>query len=92
VVGGVDPGRVVDGVGVDATAAGGEGDTAGLGEAEVGALADDLDPHLAGVDAEGVGGLVADLGVGLGRGLHIGADAAEIEQFGRRLEDGASSG
>ena len=70
----------------------GEGDAAGLGEAQVGPLAHDLDPQLVGVDPQGVGALVADLGVGLGGRLHIGADAAEIEQFGRRLEDGAASG
>ena len=37
---------------------------AGLGDAEVGALADDLGADLAGVDAERVVGRIADLGVG----------------------------
>ena len=68
-----------------------ERDAAGLGQAEIGALADHLDAQLGAVDADGVVGLVADLGVGLGRRLHIGADAAEVEQLGRRLEDGAAS-
>ena len=42
-------------------------DAAALGQPEVAALADDADPQLAAVDADGVVGLVADLGVGLGR-------------------------
>ena len=68
--------------------ASGELDAAGLGEAEVGALADHLAAQLAAVDAHRVVGLVADIELALGRGLHIGADAAEIEQFGAALEDG----
>ena len=61
------PGRVVDGVGVDAAAVAREFDASGLGQAQVGALADHLDPQLDAVDADGVVGLVADLGVGLVR-------------------------
>ena len=92
VVGGVDTGRVVDGVGVHPAAIRGKGDAARLRKAEVGTLAHDLDPQFRGVDAQGIGALVADLGVGLGRSLHIGADAAEIEQVRVRLEDGAHQG
>ena len=87
-VGAVDAGRVVDGVGVDAAPCLGEGDAARLGQTEVGTLADHLGAQFAAVDADGVIGLVADLGVGLVRCLHIGADAAEIEQFGRGQQDG----
>ena len=41
-------------------------DAAALREAEVAALADDAAAQLAGVDADGVVGLVADVGVVLG--------------------------
>jgi hypothetical protein len=58
-----------------------------LGQTEVGALADDLDAQIRAVDADGVIGLVAGVGVALALGLHIGADAAEIEQLGLRLQD-----
>ena len=87
VVRAVDARRIVDGVGVDATAVAGEGDAARLGEAEVRALADDLDAQLAGLDADRVIGLVADLEVGLARRPDVGADAAEIEELGVGLED-----
>ena len=39
------------------------------------------------VDADGVVGAVADLGVGLGGGLDVGADAAVPQQVDRREED-----
>ena len=41
------------------------------------------------VDPDRVVGLVADVGVGLGRGLDVGADAAVPEQVDRRLQDRA---
>lgn len=91
-VGAVDPGRVVDGVGVDPAAAHRKGDASGLGQAQVGTFADHLGAQFAAVDPDGVIGLVADLGVGLVRRLHIGADAAEIEQFGRGQQDGLHQG
>ncbi len=40
------------------------GDAALLGDAEIGAFADDLGAHLVGGDADGVVGAVAHLGVG----------------------------
>ena len=63
-VGGVDAGGVVDGVGVDPPAGQRELDAAGLGDAEVGALADHLAAQVAAVDADRVVGLVADVEVG----------------------------
>ena len=51
-----------------------------LREAEVAALAHHARPHLAAVDAHAVVGAVADVGVVLARGLHVGADAAVVEQ------------
>ena len=59
-------------------------DAAALREAEVGALADHLAAQLAAVDAHRVVGAVADLGVALAARLHVGADAAEVEQLDRR--------
>ena len=55
-----------------------------LRDAEIGALADDLDLELAGIDAQRVIGAVAGIGLAFVRGLHIGADAAEPQQIGRR--------
>ena len=65
VVRGVDAGRVVDRVGVDATRRERRLDASALGEAEVAAFADHLAAQLAAVDAQRVVGAVADLGVGL---------------------------
>ena len=50
--------------------------TTSLGEAEVAALTDDAAAQLAGVDAHLVVALVPHVGVGLRRGLDVGADAA----------------
>ena len=58
-----------------------------LREPEVAALADDLAAQLAPVDPDRVVGLVADVRLGLGRGLHVGADAAVVQQVDRRPED-----
>ena len=89
VVGRVDPGRVVDGVGVDAPARERVLDPGPLGEPEIAALADDPAPQLGGVDAHRVVGAVPDVGVGLGGRLHEGADPAVPEQVDRRPEDRA---
>ena len=89
VVAGVHAGGVVDGVGVEPHAVLGGLDPAPLGEAEVAALADDAGAQVAPVDAQAVVGLVADLGVGLGGGLDVGADAAVPQQVHRRGERGA---
>ena len=63
VVGAVHPGRVVDEVGEDPAAGAGELDPAALGQAQVAALADHLDPQVAAVHPDRVVGLVADVGV-----------------------------
>ena len=60
-------------------------DAAALGDAEIGALADHLARAARAVDAQRVVGAVADVGVALVAGLHVGADAAEPEQIDRRL-------
>ena len=54
---------------------------------EVAALADDPAAQLARVHPDRVVGLVADVGVGLGRRLDVGADAAVAQQVDGRLED-----
>ncbi len=80
VVRGVDAGRVVDEVGIDAPARQRVLDAAELGDAEIGALADHAGAHLAPVDAQRVVGAVADLGMRLAVRLDVGADAAEPQQ------------
>ena len=83
-----DAGGIVDGVGVDPPAGARERDPPGLGDAQIGALADHLDPQGLGIDADGVIGLVADVELALRLRLHIGANPAEIEQLGLGLQDG----
>ena len=85
------PARVVDGVGVDPDPAQRGLDPAELGQAEVAALADDLAAQRVAVDPDRVVGPVADLGVGLGRRLDVGADAAVPEQVDRRRAGSPSS-
>ena len=80
VVRGVHAGRVVDRVGVESHTRLRGLDAAQLREAEVATLADDLAAQLAAVDAQGVVGAVAHLGMAFAAGLHIGADAAVVEQ------------
>jgi hypothetical protein len=87
VVGAVHAGRVVDRIGEDAAAGQRELDTAGLGRAQVAAFGYDLAAQFVAVDADVVVGAVLHLGVGLGRGLDVGADAAVVEQVDRRQQD-----
>jgi hypothetical protein len=88
VVGAVDPGRVVDGVGVDPHAGPGQLDAGPLGEAQVAALGHHPAADLGGVDPQGVVGLVAHLGVGLAGRLDVGADAAVEQQVDGGPQDG----
>ena len=64
-------------------------DAGALRHAEVGAFADHFRAHLGSRDAQGIVGAVADIGVRLGRGAQVGADAAEPEQIGLAFQDGA---
>ena len=91
VVAAVDAGRVVDRVGVDQPAVERVLDAAALGEAEVAALADHPAAQLGAVDAQAVVGPVADVGVGLGRRLDVGADAAVPQQVDGRAKDASTS-
>ncbi len=84
--------RVVDKVRIHAAALAGVLDARRLGDAQIGALADDLCIQFVRIDAQGVIGLVADLIVLLGRRLHIGADAAEPQQLHIRLQKGLDQG
>ncbi len=81
-------GRVVDRIGVDEPAVEGVLDPAALGEPEVAALADQLATQLAAVDAHAIVGPVADIGVRLGGGLHIGADTAVPQHVDGCAHDG----
>jgi hypothetical protein len=85
-VGGVHPGAVIHRVGVDAPAAPGIFDAAELGDAQIGAFAHDLGLDLATIDADGVIGAVANLEMGLGGGLDVGADAAEPQEVGIQFQ------
>jgi hypothetical protein len=87
VVRAIDAGRIVDEVGIDPSAAQPEFDPALLRHTQIGALADHACAHLVAVDAVRVIGRIAHLGIGLGLGLHIGADAAEPEQVVGRFQD-----
>src|SRR6185369_16397459 len=75
-------------VGIDAAAMLGELDAPGLGDAEIGTLADHFRTNLIAADAQDIVGRVADVGVTLRRGLDVGANAAEPEQVDLALEDG----
>ena len=86
VVGAIDTRGVVDGVGVDPPAIHRVLDAPELREAKVAALAHHLAAQLAAIHADRVVGAVADLGVRLPRGLHVGADAAVVEQVRGRFE------
>jgi len=87
-VGGVDAGRIVDGIGVEPQPAQRRLDAAALRHAEIGALSDHPALQLGPADADRVIGAIADGIIGLGRGPHIGADAAEPEQVDRHFENG----
>ena len=83
----IDPGAIVDEVGVDAPAAVRKFDPPGLVDGQVGAFADHAGANVARIDAQRVVGGVADLGMGLVRRLDVGADAAEPQQVDRRFQD-----
>ena len=85
-VGGVHAGRIVDRVGVDTAAGQRIGDAAALGDAEIGALADDFGADFIAVDAQRVVGPVAGFGVAFVRRLDVSADAAEPQQVDRGCE------
>ncbi|CRM91320.1 hypothetical protein [Pseudomonas sp. 22 E 5] len=87
-VGAVHATGVVDEVGVGAAAIEAEFHATQLGHAEVAALAHHLAAQLVAVDAQRIVSLVAHIGVALGAGLDIGADAAVPQQVHRRLEQG----
>ena len=77
---------VVEKVGEDSAAGAGELDAPGLSEAEVSTLADDPGTQLIAVGANRVVGSILSLGVGLGGGLHEGANPSIPDHVGRRLE------
>ena len=89
VVRSVDAGRIVERVGVEPPSRQRRLDPAALGEAQVRALADHPRTELVRVDADRIAGTVAGVRMAFGRRLHIGADAAEVEQVDRRRQDGA---
>src|SRR5205085_9033010 len=83
----VDARAVVDEVGVDAPALLGELDAAGLGDAEVRALADRLRAQLVRIHPQRVIRRIAHVSVTLRGRLDVGPDAAEPQQVDARFED-----
>ncbi|MEJ0047220.1 MAG: hypothetical protein WDN04_14725 [Rhodospirillales bacterium] len=83
VVRGIDAGGIVDSIGIQMPAGQGEFNPASLGKPEIGAFAHHFHAQLVAVDADRVVGFVTGIGVGFAAGLHVAADAAEIEQFPR---------
>jgi hypothetical protein len=86
-VGGVDAGRIVDGVGVELDAFLRRFDAAALGRAEIGAFADHPGAHIRARDTDRIIGAIADLIVAFPRSADIGADAAKPEQVDACLQD-----
>ena len=58
-----------------------------LGAAQIAAFADHAGAHIGAVHADRIIGRIAHIGMGLMRGLHIGADAAKPEQIDRGLQN-----
>jgi hypothetical protein len=88
VVGRVDAGRVVDGIGVDSHAGKRRLDAAALCHPQVAALGEHLGAQIPAVDAQCVVRTIADVGMRFGACLDIGADAAVVEQIDLCLENG----
>ena len=82
----IDPGGIVDGVGIDPNAGVRGLDPRQLGESEIATLADHLATKIGGVDAQRIVRPIADIGVALPARLDIGADTAVPQQVDRRLE------
>ena len=83
---------VIQGIGVDPSAAQVELDTAERGDTEIAALADDLRADLVGIDAHGVVGAVTHTGLRLGLSFDVGADTAVEQQVDRGAKDRADEG
>ncbi|MNK96702.1 hypothetical protein D3C87_1169970 [compost metagenome] len=83
-IGAIDAGRIVDGIGIDPAPVARELDAPKLGEAEVAAFSHHLAAQFGAIHAHRVVGAVAGLLVGLGRRLDVGADAAVVEQVDGR--------
>ena len=90
VIGAVDAGRVVDGVGVDPTTLLGELDPTPLCDPEIAALGQDAATQLDTVDANVIIAAVADLEIGLGGRLHVRADATVPQQVDRGAKNGTN--
>ena len=83
---GVDPGGIVDEIGVEPSAGERVFHPSPLREAEVATFADDFGLQLHAVDADGVVGAITDLRVRLEARLHVGADAAVPQKIHGHLQ------
>src|SRR5260221_4128199 len=79
-VGGVDPGRIIDGVGVELDASLRRFDAAALGRAEIGAFANHPGADLRARDTDRIIGPIANMIVAFPRSADISADAAKPEE------------
>ncbi|MCY1236433.1 hypothetical protein D9M72_490870 [compost metagenome] len=85
----VDPGRVVDGVGIQDDSLKRCFNTSALGHAQVSAFSDHFDAKVASVDADGVVRFVSHLGMRFGTCLHVRSNAAVVQQVRGRQENGS---
>ncbi len=88
-VGGVDPGRVVDEVGVQPSAGQRVFNAAPLRQAEVATFTHDFGAQFRAVDAHCIVGAVAGVGIRFVAGLDVRADTAVPQQVDAHAQDGA---
>ena len=86
-VGTIDTPGVVNKVGVQPATLEGVFDPAKLGQTQVTALADHFAAQFRTIDPQAVVGLVADIAVRFGTGLHVGANAAHPQQIHLGLQN-----
>ena len=79
-VGHVDAGGIIDGVGIYAATGERVLDPRLLRETEIAAFDDHFAAQFVGTDTAGVVGMIADLGVGFVAGTHVGSDAAIVKE------------
>ena len=88
-VGGIDSGRIIDEIGIDAAAGLRVFDTPALGESEIATFADDFGAHFATVDPHGIIAAVADVDGGFRARFDVSADATVPQQIDLHPQDRA---
>ena len=87
VVGAIDAGRVVNGIGKQVATTERKLDTPLLRKAKVAAFADDLDAQLVGIDTQVVVAAIVGVLMTLAARFDVGTDAAVVEKVSRRFEN-----